>query len=430
MTRDIGSSAGRSDALLSRLQLFGMRLGLDRIRRLLDALDRPHLAVPVVLVAGTNGKGSTAALLASISQAAGYRTGLYTSPHLESPTERLAINQRPIPDRQLAEYLDRAIESAANLGSEPPTYFEALTVAAFLYFRDQNADLSIMEVGLGGRLDATNVSEPILSLITSISLDHEAHLGDSLEAIAGEKCGIMRRGTPVIAWPETPALESLLQQIASDKGAPLVLANVSDTSAPGRSNADGQHLQLQTQRQLYDLKLYLPGAHQARNTCLAVCAAEVLAANGWPAFDARAITTGIAKCRWPGRLEWIHLGDGRRVLLDVAHNRAGIEALVSYVSGLDHRPSLLFGALEEKTIDATLPRLSEAVGSVVLTRPRNTRAAHPERWRPFFTNSTTLEPDPSRALELALDQTDNTLLVCGSTYLVGEIRRLLRERAG
>ncbi len=406
-----------------------MRLGLDRTRRLLEDLDSPHLAVPVVLVAGTNGKGSTAALLANITQAAGYRTGLYTSPHLTSVTERVAVNQQSITDRRLACYLERSLEAAENLGCEPPTYFEALTVAAFLYFRDQRVDLAIMEVGLGGRLDATNVSEPILSIITSISLDHEEHLGNTVEAIAREKCGIMRRDVPTIAWPETAELTGLLRQTAINKGAVLKLAFPSDSSTTESGDAGYQHVQLQTHHQTYTLELHLPGNHQLRNTNLAVLAAEMLSTTGWPAVDTRAITTGVATCRWPGRLEWIKLGDGRRVLLDVAHNSAGIEALTRYLAQLSDRPNLLFGALAEKTIDSVLLRLADAVDQVVLTRPRNPRSAPPTRWHPLFASRpTTLETDPTLALERALELTEKTLLVCGSTYLVGEVKRLLAQQ--
>lgn len=417
--------APRSEALLGGLEHFGMRLGLERVRRLLGALGDPHLSVPSVLVAGTNGKGSTAGLLASMCRAAGYCTGLFTSPHLEAVTERLALDGKPISDRRLADYLRRGLDLATDLECEPPTFFEALAIAAFSYFRDAGADLAIMEVGLGGRLDATNAAEPVLSLITSIGHDHETHLGDTLAAIAGEKCGILRRGRPAIARAGDREVEQVLQDRAREIGADLLFADRQAVSASTPPLSCLQRARLETTRGAYEMDLHLAGRHQLDNLAVAVLAAEALATGGWPALDRGAICSGVENCRWPGRLEWIDLGGGRRVLLDAAHNAAGIEALLGYLDHLDERPDLLFGAFAEKSIDGVLPRLDAATGGVVLTRTPGERSASPERWRPFFARPA-LEPDLDEALARALADGDRVLLVCGSVYLVGRIREILR----
>ena len=420
-----------SESLLARLEPFGMRLGLARVRRLLTALGEPHLTTPVVLIAGTNGKGSTAALLAAICRAAGYRTGLYTSPHLEAVTERISVDGASIDDSRLVGYLELGLDAATELECEPPTYFEVLTLAAFLYFRDAAPDLAVMEVGLGGRLDATNVSMPELSIITSIGLDHERYLGQSPESVAREKSGILRPDRPAIAWAEDAGVQRVLRERAAAVGSDLVFADPAAVSASTSAGARSQRVRLTTAHRTYVLELFLPGHHQLANLSLAVQAAEILSNRGWPALDAAAITRGAASCRWPGRLEWIELGVGRQVLLDAAHNAAGLEALVDYVERLDERPDLLFGALAEKSVDGVLPRLAAAVGRVVLTRPPTERSAAPERWsRCFQSSSTHLESDPGRALDDALAACDGTLLVCGSLFLVGRIRGLLRQRFG
>ncbi len=424
-------SAASSEKLLSRLEPFGMRLGLDRIRRLLAALGDPHLAVPVVLVAGTNGKGSTAALLAAICRAGGYRTGLYTSPHLEAVTERLQVDGKSIDDHRLTEYLQRSLDAAGELGSEPPTYFEALTIAAFLQFRDAAVDLAVMEIGLGGRLDATNVSMPELSVITPLSLDHERHLGASPEAVAREKSGILRRDRPAIAWTGNASVNRVLSERAADVGSDLAFADPAAVSASTPAGACPQRVRLRTARATYGLELFLPGRHQLDNLSLAVQSAEILSDRGWPALDAGAITRGTASCRWPGRLEWVALGDGRQVLLDAAHNAAGLEALADYLDRLDERPDLLFGALAEKSVAGVLPRLAAKVGRVVLTRPPAKRLAAPGRWsRHFLGNRVHVSTDPRPALDHALAACDGTLLVCGSLFLVGRVRGLLRQRFG
>jgi len=427
-----------SEQLLAPLEMFGVRLGLDRIRELLGAFGDPHLATPAVLVAGTNGKGSTAAFLAAMCAAAGYRTGLYTSPHLEEVTERIALGEMPIADPVLADYLEAILETGRRTHA-PPTYFEALTAAAFLYFRDAGADLAVMEVGLGGRLDATNVCEPVLSLICSIALDHERHLGTTVAAIAREKGGILRRGRPAIAWAEGEAAEALEEQAAA-LGCDLVTA-----PRQVRIGGGARQVTLRTPRRGYRLTPSLAGAHQRRNLAVAVLAAETLAAHGFPRLDTAAVTAGCRSCRWPGRLETVALADGRRVLLDAAHNPDGIEALCDFVRGTANQaaevPDLLFGAMRDKDIGAMLPPIAALCRRVVLTRPRAScaeglpgagpRGGDPGAWTPLLEDrAVEVEPDPAEALARALEGSSALLVVCGSIYLVGEVRSLLRDRYG
>lgn len=425
-------STPRAQEILDRLEHFGVKLGLERMRVLLAALDDPHLAVPVVLVAGTNGKGSTASLLASMAQAAGYRTGLFISPHLEVMNERISIDGRAISDRQLAHQLHIAVSCAEELQAEPPTYFEAFTLSAFGHFRDKKVDLAIFEVGLGGRLDATNSSEPILSLITSIDLDHQRLLGSTRAAVAGEKCGILRRDRPAFAWGQEEEVEAVFKERAAAVGARLTLAENAVRIEPrGEADAIPQKAVIHSASGVnYPLELALLGEHQLRNLALAVLAAEKLQTMGFERLDRKAIIEGTAQCRWAGRLEWVPLPDGRRVLLDAAHNAAGAAALARYLDHQKEQPTLLFGVLGDKKIPDMLPPLAKRSRRVVLTRPPGKRGVEPEDLASFVGDRPTiLEADPERALELALEGSE-VVLACGSLYLVGEIRPLLRKHFG
>ncbi len=424
------TAAPRSESLLAGVDMFGMRLGLGRIRKLLGTLGDPHLAVPVVLVAGTNGKGSTAALLAAMCRAAGYRTGLYTSPHLEAVTERLVIDAQAIDDGDLARYLEEVLGTGDSLG-ESPTYFEALTVAAFRHFRDAGVDLAVMEVGLGGRLDATNVSEPILSLISSIALDHERHLGSSLTAVAREKSGILRRGRPAIAWTEDEEVERALCERAQAVGCELVVGprQVQITDVDWDNDLP-QWATFETTERIYRLELYLAGHHQLQNLALAILAAETLRDQGFGALDAEAIEAGARQVRWPGRLEDVELPDGRHVLLDAGHNPAAVDAVAEHVDHFLEPPDLLFGAMADKAVDLMLPAIAAVSGRVILTRAGVGRAGNPSAWSAFLEREVVVEPDCAKALDMALAGGARRVLVCGSVYLVGEVRGLLRQRFG
>ncbi len=440
-------------AILGRLEASGIRLGLDRLGRLLGRLghrgDRghpghPELRTPSVLIAGTNGKGSTSALLAAMATAAGYRTGLYTSPHLETVRERLRIDGRAVSEDRLADLLARVLGAADHApeddaeASGPPTYFEALTAAAFLWFAEEGVELAVLEVGLGGRLDATNLAAPLLSLITSIGLDHQEYLGDTLAAIAREKAGILRRGRPALAWIEAAEPAAAVRAVAAEVGADLRFAppEVKIERIETRASEVGQRVLLATPAGRYDLAIGLAGVHQAKNLGLAVRAAEVLAAAGFPRIDASAIVRGAAACRWPGRLERIVLPEGRRVLLDAAHNPDGARTLGDYLAAAGEPVDLLFGVLADKDARGILAHLAPHVRRFVFTTPESPRALDPASLAALLPARTPppeilVEPEPGAALTRALALADGrTVVACGSIFLIGEVRRLLRERFG
>lgn len=426
MTRAAARLANR----LATLEQFGVKLGLERIESILSALGDPHRELAVVLVAGTNGKGSTAATLASIVTAAGYRSGLYTSPHLESVEERIRLDGVEIDTTILAALVEEVVEASDRLVDDRPTYFETLTAAALCWFRRAGVDLAILEVGMGGRLDATNVCHPRLSLVTSIGLDHERDLGATTAAIAREKGGILRSGRPALAVLTEAAARRALEVHAAEVGARLKVLPVasmlkSRRSHPGR----GQRLEVEGDRASYRLETRLEGAHQIDNILLAVCAAERLTGLGMPEIDRSAIERGVAAIEWPGRLEWVERPGGGEVLLDAAHNGPGWEALEGYLAGLGRPYDLLFGVLRDKRAPRAAGGLIERASRVIVTTPPSERALAARSLARGIGRSVEIEPDPAEALDRGLD-TDRLLVVCGSLYLVGAIRGELRRSFG
>ncbi|MDX1644757.1 MAG: folylpolyglutamate synthase/dihydrofolate synthase family protein [Thermoanaerobaculia bacterium] len=424
------SAATRLASRLATLEQFGVKLGLERIESLLAALGDPHHRLPVVLVAGTNGKGSAAATLSSIVTAAGYRSGLYTSPHLEAVEERIRFDGVEIDTAALADLVDEVMEAAGRLGDDRPTYFETLTAAALLGFERQAVDLAVLEVGMGGRLDATNVCRPLLSIITSIGLDHQEQLGRTATAIAREKAGILRPDRPALALRGEAAVQRVLEQRAAEIGTRLELVSVQSLLTarelrPGR----GQRLELESAQGTYRLETRLEGSHQTENVALAVLAAERLAALGFGAVDSAAIERGVAAVRWPGRLEWVVLADGTEVLLDAAHNGAGWEALQRYLDELDRPFDLLFGVLRDKAGAGGVGSFVERASRLVLSTPPSERALPATDLAAQIDRPSAVEPDPARALARALD-TDRLLVVSGSLFLIGAVRRELRRSFG
>ncbi|HWM93474.1 MAG TPA: folylpolyglutamate synthase/dihydrofolate synthase family protein [Thermoanaerobaculia bacterium] len=417
--------------MLDRLEKLGIRLGLENVRHLLAGLGDPQLRFPSVLVAGSNGKGSTSALLAAMASAAGYRTGLYTSPHLESVEERIRYQGLVIDPGHLAQLLQEVVRTAEKEQGTPPTYFEAVTAAAFLFFAERKVDLAILEVGMGGRLDATNVCDPVLSLITSISLEHREHLGDTLAAIAREKAGTFRPGRPALVWLEEPEPSEAVRTVAEELGTDLRFApeivSVREIIPRGM---DGQRVKLVTPRGEHDLETRLPGTHQAKNLALAVLAAETLRETGFE-ISPKAIAEGARTCRWPGRLERISLPGGRLVLLDAAHNPEGTAALARFLEGFPEPFDLLFGALGDKDAAEMLGSLAPRVRKIFLTRPESDRAREPKELAALLPGRGDVEVPSNLERALAKGLPLNArLLVCGSIYLAGEVRKKLRERFG
>ncbi len=418
--------------ILDRLEVWGRKFGLDAIRRLLGALGDPQREIPTILVAGTNGKGSTSAALASLLTAAGFRCGLYTSPHLEHVEERLRIDGRAITEAELGAHLRHVLDAA---GSAPPTYFESLTAAAWLHFAAHRVDAAVFEVGLGGRLDATNVSEPVLSVITQVARDHCQQLGWTLTSIAGEKAGVMRPGRKCLTWSSPPEVERELHRCATVCGAHLV--NASAEVDFHRHVQAPQDLSLTTPNAQYPFRAPLAGGHQLTNLTLAVRAAEEFCTLAGRNLAPEAASQGLEAVRWPGRLEWVEIeadATPRRVLFDAAHNPAGAAAFRSYLDEAGLEFDLLYGALRDKQPEQCLPLLAEQANRIVLTAPDHRRAMAPEALLPLLPHrGAVVEADAASALDLCLAASADpprTLVVTGSLYLVGEVRTALRARCG
>jgi dihydrofolate synthase/folylpolyglutamate synthase len=414
------------------LQHFGIKLGLHNIGAMLEMLGRPDRAYPVIHVAGTNGKGSVAAMLDGVLRAAGMRVGLFTSPHLVRPSERIRIDGVDLDERRfdaaLFEMRD-VLEPARRDGTlhSHPSFFEVMTATALQEFRRESVDVAVLEVGLGGRLDATNAADTDLSVIVTVDLDHTKSLGGTVEEIAFEKAGIIRAGVPVVTAVGRPEALGIIRAIAGRRGAPWIDGLAAATIEP---HTDGSFAVVTAARRYDDLRPSLAGRHQWDNARLAIVALETIAPSLPRAVTPEAVVRGLARTRWPGRLQWI---DGNpRMLLDGAHNPAGIAALVGHLT--DHpvlpRPVLLFGTTREKDLDRVLGPLLPHVDGIVAGQAGIDRAMDPAvivAWARERVSWIVAETDPATALARArLRAGDSgTVLVTGSLYLVGDILTVL-----
>jgi dihydrofolate synthase / folylpolyglutamate synthase len=425
------------------------KFDLAHMRVLLAALDNPERQFPGVLIAGTNGKGSTAATLASILRASGLRTGLYTSPHLVRINERIRIGGESISDHDFAlihDLVDRTAERLVGENELPwhPSFFEMLTAIAFEYFARRKVEIAALEVGMGGRLDATNVMEPRVSVITDISLDHQKFLGDSVTEIAREKAGIIRRGGVVVTLPQQPKANDVIGNTILELGArgvnavPYVPPVSPASSAYLAASADKTPVSrypLQVMGEQIVVETPLLGRHQLRNVALAIAAAEELGRQGFP-VTAASIERGIRETHWPGRFQVIPASGGApEYVFDVAHNPAGAWALRSTLSaGYPDRPlTFIFGALRDKAIGEMAEILFPLAERVIATRADNPRSASPEEIREAAVRtSTPIEEagDVAAAIELAQtsSRADAVVVITGSIYIVGEAMRLLGVR--
>ena len=430
-------------------QMPSPKFDLDHMRVLLRALDHPERRFPGVLIAGTNGKGSTAATLASILQASGVRTGLYTSPHLIRINERIRINGEEISDDEFALLHDMVDRTAERLVSENelpwhPSFFEMLTAIAFEYFSRKKVDIAVLEVGMGGRLDATNVIEPQISIITDISLDHQKFLGNTVTEIAREKAGIIRRGGVVVTLPQQPHANDVIGNTILDLEAqavsavPYVPPVAPSTEYRVTNSESGQAvfrypLEVMGKRILVETPLV--GRHQLRNLALAIAAAEELSHRGFT-ITADSIERGIRETHWPGRFQVIPAANGApEYVLDVAHNPAGAWALRSTLSGsYEDRPlTFVFGAMRDKAIAEIAEILFPLAERVIATRADNPRSATSEEIREAAARtSVAMEEaaDVAKALERARMSAGSkgVVVVTGSIYIVGEAMQVLGIR--
>jgi dihydrofolate synthase/folylpolyglutamate synthase len=416
-------------ARLERLPMRGMRLGLAAIDEVCARLGRPERAVPSVLVAGTNGKGSCAATLSAIAGEAGIASGLYTSPHLESVTERVRIGRDDVSPEELDAALAEVFAAADRAPEVPVTYFEAATAGAFVAFARRRLELAVLEVGLGGRLDATNVSPASLSVVTSIGLDHVAELGPTVADIAREKAGVFRAGRRALVDGRLADALQAFRDAAARVGAELHDLFEEATISGADATVSGTWFRLRTPVREYELETPLPGAHQAANAAMAVRAAELLEPDF--AVDAGAIARGVGSVRWPGRLERF-LVRGRTVLLDGCHNPDGASALGLFLAETELEADLIFGAMGDKDVEGMAGVLAPMVRRIRLVPADGTdRAASPEdlrrRFAAFRDDAETSESLSAALAELLADDESETIIVAGSLYLVGEARSLLRS---
>jgi len=416
---------------LEKVQNLGIKFGLDNVRTILSSFDNPHQKYPSVLVAGTNGKGSVCAMLTQILTDHGLRAGLFTSPHLVKPEERIRIGDRLISSRDFCRILtglktriDELIASKKLLS--PPTYFEFLTCMAFLYFWEKKADIAVLEVGMGGRFDATNVVEPCVSVITTISGEHQKFLGENLSQIAFEKAGIVKPGVPVVCGVlEAEAFETIKRR-AEELKAPF-LGVFERSGCFSIQKTDREHsFVYRSNGEKYIFSPSLKGEYQGRNAAVAIVACEQLSTR-WRKLKKNKIIQGIEKTKWEGRLEIASREPF--IIFDGAHNVEGVQGLKKYIK--DFLPSpliLVFAVMRDKEIEKIAEILFPLAEKVILTQFPYFKAASPddiETKTSGYQDKIIKEPDPLNALKLAIRMagSDGCVVVAGSLFLVGAIKK-------
>ena len=401
----------------------GHKVGLQNTRALLDALGL-HCLAPTVHVAGTNGKGSVCAMAERVLRQAGYHTGLYTSPFLQAYNERIRLDGEPVSDALLAQYGNQVLDAAAALGEQgiQPTSFELGTALALLIFRACRVDVMVLEVGLGGRLDPTNVVEPLVSVITAIGLDHMQLLGDTVEEIAGEKAGIIKPGVPVVCHPAKETVEAVFAARAAELHAPLTQLRAEQLLRPA-CGMYGSRAEILWDGAPLSLRVNLPGAHQLTTALTAVYALHALWDAGI-AVSREAVEAGIAAARWPARLEWCG-----NILLDGGHNAQGLTALKIYGDTFlsEKRRALVTGVLEDHLRPEMVELLASLGERIFTVTPESPRAMTGQQLAGLLRTAgheAQSVPDLSQALTLARQAAgkDGVVLVAGSLYLAGAAR--------
>ncbi len=406
---------------LFSLETIGIKLGLSQIARLLDAVGHPELAYRSVTVAGTNGKGSVTAMIERGLRAGGHRTGRYTSPHLVHIEERVVIDGRPIRSEDF-DALAARVQTAAEQLDAPPSFFEATTALALLAFREAGVTTAVLEVGLGGRLDATNVVNASTVAITSIALDHQEYLGHTLREIAREKAGVIKPDATVIVGTNAPEVLETIGQVAADVGAMLIHALVG-VRVTASATAQETALELMTVKANYGrCLLRLPGRHQVENAVIAVRVLETM-----PGVTEDAIRTALADVDWPARLEWL-TWQGHDVLLDGAHNPAGAQALASFlVEMVGHPVPIVIGVMRDKAAAEIVAALAPAASMFVVTEAPTPRAMPTVNLADICHHTgcrTVVAADPMEAVARAAE-IKGPVVVGGSLYLAGHVRATL-----
>ncbi len=406
-----------TNSLLEPFQRFGINLGLTRIKRLLQDLGNPHHAVPIIHVAGTNGKGSVCAYLASILKTGGYKVGRYTSPHLVDWTERINLNGQAITETDLIQILQQVTETA-KLATETPTQFEIITAAAWLYFAQQKVDLAVMEVGLGGRLDATNVCDrPLASIIVSLSREHWQRLGPTVADIAREKAGVLKASCPAIIGQLPPDAEAVVKAKIAELNCPATWVE------PARTVKNESRIRWAKSGDL-EYPLPLLGEMQLTNSAIAIATIQVLQQQGWQIPDS-AVIEGMRNTTWAGRMQW-YQWQGRELLIDGAHNPAAAEYLRQYVDSLEQPVTWLMGMLSTKDHEDVFQALLRPGDRLCLVPVPDHSSAQPQELADLALKvcpklrTCETKPDLFSALEhLNNEYPQAQIIFCGSLYLIG-----------
>lgn len=409
---------------------FGIVLGLSTMEKILEKLGNPQKDFISIHVAGTNGKGSVASTLSHILHQSGYKTGLYTSPHLISFNERIVIDNEQVSNEEVIESY-RAVE-AANTGERSATFFEISTAMAFYLFRKRKVEYAVIETGMGGRLDATNIISPALSIITNISLEHKSYLGNTLSDIAYEKAGIIKTGAPVITAVDQDKVISVVKKTAQEKSAPLYVYR--QDFKVRRKKQEGCFTYYGMNNTWQDMQIELKGKHQVDNGALALAACEVLKGVA-DKISERTIRLGLKATQWPGRLEVV--SQNPLTMVDGAHNLMSIHKLSDYLeeSHPDKKITLVTGVLDDKSYSAMFKRLLPLCSRVILTQAKTERAIEPEKLFQVakdLCNDVTIINDIPEAIRHAESKTaaDDMICISGSLYVVGEAKAFFDERSG
>ncbi|MEK6265145.1 MAG: bifunctional folylpolyglutamate synthase/dihydrofolate synthase [Clostridium sp.] len=425
-----------SMAYIKNTAKFGSKLGLERTRKILEILGDPHKKIKCIHIAGTNGKGSTTAMIANVLVNAGYKTGLYTSPFIEEFEERIQINNKNISKVDLSKVItqvSKAVEKVVELGYSNPTEFEIITCAGFLYFFQEKIDFAIIEVGIGGRLDSTNVIIPILSVITSISLDHTQILGDTLDKIAYEKAGIIKEGIPVIMFPQKKQSEEVIEKTCMERNCKLIKVPNNSALYLGKENNEAitQRIKIKTTNNDYLIDLALLGKHQILNCSVAVHAIEELIVQG-TTINMDNILTGLATVKWPARLEIMNKKP--LVVIDGAHNIDGIKNLTESIDMYFNynKIILILGILADKQVEEMIRTIVPKVSRVITVTPHSERAELSEDLKvqveKYTINCESIENyEDAYKKALSYCHEDDLLLVAGSLYMAGDMRRIIRN---
>jgi dihydrofolate synthase/folylpolyglutamate synthase len=407
-----------------QMEKFGIKLGLSNITRLLSHLGNPHNNYPSIHVAGTNGKGSTVAVMEAILTAAGHRVGVYTSPHLVDFRERIKIGGRLIEKKYITEFFNKNLRKIESL---PITFFEVVTALAFAYFSDEKIDIALIETGMGGRLDATNVINPKVIVITNVETEHTQWLGFKVRQIAEEKAGIIKTGVPVVTAAMNMDARKVIRQVCAQNKSKLISIFDETHWAIKNMTNDGSELDIFTRsNKYYNLRLNLPGRHQLENAICALITIELLAQETGMKSSSNAVAAGFRNVKWDGRLQ--RISQRPDIILDVAHNPAAFSRIREYFHEFydDKKTIAVFGILSDKDYHKMLEELDRIADVIILTRPMTDRAADPNLLAEDIAKINTnfqVVPNVRDAYQAAkeLAQPDDVILITGSHYTVGEV---------